>query len=1046
MSRRVPIVAVCLFICFMLNLPVVKAETVPDTIYPRASQQPDNTIHYVDMEKTDYSLKDLFMIESLQGIVNREKPRIWVLKNPIHIYDAGPGFDPASVMVDRSFWFNQISGYAKVQHTNPKELVQAFAGSLSGVILYDANLLNTTTGYNGNLGSFNYVTNDNSDLAEPNKSFQPSADTVAKLNVTAMLCAKYNAIALTADQLNDLTLHYGVELPVLVDTATIDLSTWEKSYDYAMNNLSSDMRTDIMANNPNFSLAMFDYLIANKIFMFNMKGNPSTGTGLTSSEKALTDTVVDRTEPVTPVVGVWGGSTDEDTFGKYLNKKGKFVLVMSESFNMSWTSGLPSNLPAASETNRNLVYDPAKIYISFTETDGDTLLFPHLKFPTWFQLPNRESYPIGWEIPSTINEIDPLAGNYFAQHIGKNNYVNPVTGVGYIKYPMPDPYKDLFYEKTERYMQDMKYRLIRTMNYDQIEASAYTDIPSVEGIFAGYGGMDPGRPSVEQNAETNFSYLNKPIFINYSFFDRELIRSYDKPGPAFFSVAAQYVNTTLLIDFIDSLPSRFVVVSPGELVDLYKQYAETVFSDVSQAGYRAKFSHDESGFIEENNGTYIADGNHRVADGNQSVTYKFDLADDLTSSQVVLDLANNYVVEASKNKTDWVVVGKASADIHDASNRGKVTIDLSGYLLDNPSKIVYVKLSDGSPADGWGPSLFSVSLNGGEVPEEIPVEEDKTFLKAGSYLGVGDYLASSSGSCFLYMQSDGNLVLYGGSNPSHNTGMIWQSNTAGTPGDYFAIMQGDGNFVIYKGTGPSDNKGFVWSTGTGGNGVSFLYVQDDLRVFIYNGSDPSHNLGPIWSTPVPPDVTAPNWGESPTLSVTEVGEHQVTLTWPAASDHVGVTEYKIAWGQNQNVTVPGNVHSATITELQTGTAYTFTVQAGDSAGNWSVDGPNVIVTTASPPSGPILVTSLAISGPDNIIAKKDEVVFRAIVEPTDAALQTVRWAVYNVDGSKTKIATINQDGTLKPNKHGTVKIVATAMDGSGVTAAKILTIIKKKQK
>lgn len=80
------------------------------TVYPRASQQPASTIDYIDMENPAFTIGDLLTVESLQGIVNRAEPRIWVLKNPIQMYDAGPGFDANSTMVGRTFWFDRLSG------------------------------------------------------------------------------------------------------------------------------------------------------------------------------------------------------------------------------------------------------------------------------------------------------------------------------------------------------------------------------------------------------------------------------------------------------------------------------------------------------------------------------------------------------------------------------------------------------------------------------------------------------------------------------------------------------------------------------------------------------------------------------------------------------------------------------------------------------------------------------------------------------------------------------------------------------------------------
>jgi hypothetical protein len=819
------------------------ASSAEAAVLPRAAEEPSQTIHYIDMESSAYELSDLMMIESLQGLVNREEPRIWVLKNPLHLFDAQPGFSANSVMVQRDFWFDQLGGYTKQPYTDPYALVAAFADELAGAVLYDEDVLDPAGA--GNSGTYYYYTSDNSAYAEPNKSFQPSDTRVANLNVTAMLSARHHAVALTVAQLQKLEDDYNVTLPVLADSGALGLDSWEEAYDYALTELAPYMRTDILAANPNYSLAMFDYLIANRIFTFHLKGDPQAGNGLTASEKGLLDDLVELAPGVAPIIGTWGGSTDEDAFGRYLNGKGKYALVASESFNMSWTSGLPMVRPAASETVRSLVYDPTKVYISFTETDGDTLLFPHLKFPTWLALADREDYPIAWELTPLLAEIDPLATAYYDAQRGANSYVTPVTGVGYIKYPMPDLYKDDYFALTDNYMDYMRQRTLRTMLYDRFDASVYTAIPSVEGVFAGYGGLDPERPAVADNRETHFRYMGKPVFINYSFFDGVDIAAYSGTGPAFFNVGAQYINTELLTDYIDSLPARFVVVTPGEMVDLYQQYAESVFEDITEAGFRASFTHNESGFLHADGGSYIAGGDHRVADGAQSWVYRFNLDDAETTLELALDIANNYVVEASVDESTWTIVAQAPADVHDASNRETLALDLSSYLTGNPTNTVYVRFRDGSPTDGWGPSLYSVSVNGGIV-EGVPPHD---VLTSGRMLRDGDFLISPSGTYCLTLQTDGNLVLYSGPNPAANTGVVWQSGVTGTSGDYFAMMQTDGNLVVYRGTGPSDNQGYLWSSGTNGSSSAHLVIKDDGKIYIYEGDAPASVGSLLWSRP-----------------------------------------------------------------------------------------------------------------------------------------------------------------------------------------------------
>ena len=55
------------------------------------------------------------------------------------------------------------------------------------------------------------------------------------------------------------------------------------------------------------------------------------------------------------------------------------------------------------------------------------------------------------------------------------------------------------------------------------------------------------------------------------------------------------------------------------------------------------------------------------------------------------------------------------ADVHTDYNKGYYTLDLSAFLTNNPTKEVYVKFTDGSPGDGWGPGVFWMAAYSGNI-------------------------------------------------------------------------------------------------------------------------------------------------------------------------------------------------------------------------------------------------------------------------------------------------------------------------------------------
>jgi len=94
-------------------------------------------------------------------------------------------------------------------------------------------------------------------------------------------------------------------------------------------------------------------------------------------------------------------------------------------------------------------------------------------------------------------------------------------------------------------------------------------------------------------------------------------------------------------------------------------------------------------------------------------------------------------------------------------------------------------------------------------------------LFADERLYPGQFLASANGQFRVYMQDDGNLVLYDAVGVA-----LWASLTHGKPGAWL-INQGDGNLVLYH------NGVAVWHSGTHGHGPSNLIMQDDGNLVLY---------------------------------------------------------------------------------------------------------------------------------------------------------------------------------------------------------------------
>lgn len=106
--------------------------------------------------------------------------------------------------------------------------------------------------------------------------------------------------------------------------------------------------------------------------------------------------------------------------------------------------------------------------------------------------------------------------------------------------------------------------------------------------------------------------------------------------------------------------------------------------------------------------------------------------------------------------------------------------------------------------------------------------------------------------------------------------------------------------------------------------------------------------GPSTST----DITSPTWS-SATLSATTVTQNKITLSWSGATDNVGITSYKLyditsSTTPSAIAVIDGNTTSYSVRNLKPSTSYKFKVEAVDSTGNCSTNGPSISTATTAP--------------------------------------------------------------------------------------------------
>ncbi|GIF18205.1 hypothetical protein BJ973_008832 [Actinoplanes tereljensis] len=202
---------------------------------------------------------------------------------------------------------------------------------------------------------------------------------------------------------------------------------------------------------------------------------------------------------------------------------------------------------------------------------------------------------------------------------------------------------------------------------------------------------------------------------------------------------------------------------------------------------------------------------------------------DLQSSnghyRLIMQTDGNFVLYLDKKAVWWtdtsgrpgssvVMQGDGNLVVYDADRAAVWASDTSGTAAD---RLVLYDNGDLILLDPAGQIVKQLYDSGQDV------------LWANRWLHETYGMQAGNGRFKLYMQSDGNFVLY------DNGTAIWHTNTPGNPGSS-AVMQGDGNLVIYRADGVA-----TWSSKTSGTGADRLILNDSGELYL---QDPSGTV--VW--------------------------------------------------------------------------------------------------------------------------------------------------------------------------------------------------------
>lgn len=384
------------------------------------------------------------MISTLQGIVNRQRPSIYLVE---HARDEGP-----------YTWLNEAHLAYQV-HKDPWEVVKKYAQATKGVIIYDPNLLDTINVATTEAGIANGI------VASPTLAQKLTA---APYNLPVLddLRGKFNN-ALDA---------YNWEFQNL----------WPKTTHRMLVGISpTTSETITSSDNGGASYGgipygcLRDYAVANRAFVFWLTADENVD----SDQVSLFNQILSSVQPGTPYLGWF----DKERPGVRLaSRHGVYVLAADWFSNLTVWSGV-----RASSQPIKTIAAPAlrnKVYVTFVVSDGDNLQYSEHYMRTLWDDPSRGKVPLNWSINPLLIDAAPFLLNHYQTTAGNDDLlVSAPSGAGYF-YPSLWPQDNLstYLQQSNSYLRRMGtnivYAIDKNAELPEYVAQAYAQT-NLQGMF-----------------------------------------------------------------------------------------------------------------------------------------------------------------------------------------------------------------------------------------------------------------------------------------------------------------------------------------------------------------------------------------------------------------------------------------------------------------------------------------------------------------------------------------------------------------------------------
>ncbi|MCX6365572.1 MAG: GxGYxYP family putative glycoside hydrolase [Armatimonadetes bacterium] len=340
-----------------------------------------------------------------------------------------------------------------------------------------------------------------------------------------------------------------------------------------------------------FDQGGLDHLIASKASVFWITGPKAAhlpGADMAAELEELRAYLAKL--PLGAVVrGFWwhgdGMGLQEDDGVALGSRFGKITLVSDLITNLSVHSGVPATTLKQKPRPAPPKFDPAKVYVCFTMSDGDNLCTWRGYFRRYFEDPVRGQIPVGWGMGPALIDLAPTWARWYYEHATENDeFICDVSGVAYIYPPSwgtalkdRDAAFRYFYGRTQEYMAKMDMSTVRLMDVDAADiAKVGPLLPQTAYLMPDYG----------HAGVTNYHELTYKLPTSQSVFRaatsgsgpehfaKQIRERAGQNRPAFINAFIWNWGSKLgdLKKTLEILGDDFVAVTPSQLQSLYRRW------------------------------------------------------------------------------------------------------------------------------------------------------------------------------------------------------------------------------------------------------------------------------------------------------------------------------------------------------------------------------------------------------------------------------------------------------------------------------------------